>query len=255
MQAVSPRAHNTFKGKRSSLDLWRLQDAEYDVLRDYSFPIQEDVRFLWQLMLDDRREGAEELMLAKVLVALEEDYGPCSTDVDPYKQTFAFRFLAQFSKEGKTWPYLLSINDFRGSLELRFYRVIDGDQFVEASRDYPQDPIESEMGADEIRYWMAYLWGFLHAGSKSWCRFKVHMKELAPFFRHIDSNHIIYGFLGGEFLEYEINDSDEYHAEVARLYREIRGVDDSPGQQIEITRSLVEAICSTGGFPLSKDLS
>jgi hypothetical protein len=244
IQVASPRAHRTFRAKHSSLDLWRLQDYEYDLLRDYSFPIREDGYLLYQLMMADRREGREPLMLAKVLVALEEDYGPCSTSIDSHKQTFAFRFLANFSKNGQTWPYLLTICDIRGSLEFRFCRVIDSAQYADVDYRAYREPIEDEIGADGMTYWISYLWGVLQVTSKMSCKFKVHLGELKPFFRHIDSNHIIYGFIGGKFVEYEIDSPKKYEAKVAQLYRKIGKIDDTPEQQLELTRALVEAICS-----------
>lgn len=242
-QVDSLRARKIFSSKHSSLELWRLQDHEYNVLRAHSFPIREDLLLLYQLRMADRQAGQEELMLAKVLVALEEAYGPCSKSIDSHKQTFAFRFLANFSKDSQTWPYLLTICDIRSSLEFRFCRVIDSAQYADIDHNVYHAPIEDEIGADGMTYWISHLWGALHVAAEVGCRFKVHMGKLQPFFRHVDSNHIIYGFIDGEFFEYEIDNHKKYTAKVAQLYRKIGKIEDSPEQKLEATRSLIKAIC------------
>jgi hypothetical protein len=90
MRQIKSREYRKFVEADAAFELWRLADEEYRLLRHQSLPIRWDGLVLMELQSIDTRAGRW-LMLPKVLVALEADYGPCSTDIDREKQTFAFR--------------------------------------------------------------------------------------------------------------------------------------------------------------------
>jgi hypothetical protein len=244
MRQTESRKYRKFVEADSSFELWRLQDEEYRVLRYYSFPIRWDGLVLMELQSIDERAG-QKLLLPKVLVALEADYGPCSTDIDREKQTFAFPFLIRFTKNERSWFYLLKIADVRGCLEFSFWRVVDDHQYMALRRDIYHPSIEDELGMLDRKYWIAYLWGVLHSGSAIWCRYKIGMNELSPFFRQIDSNHIVYGFVDGKFFEYRIDDVDEYQTHVARLQQQYGLQEVTLEDEIAATQALVRAIAQS----------
>jgi hypothetical protein len=249
MMNQSIRAYEKFVVEESSLELFRLQDNEYCILREYSFPLREDGFVILDLRLADRRNDRR-LLLSKVLVALEENFGPSSRNIDFYKQTFSFPFLLRFTKGEESWSYLLRLDDFRGSLEFNFYRVVDSLKYAETRRDAYNEPIEGELGKEEMKYWISYLWGYLKTSSEVWCRYKIRCGELAPFFRHVDSNHILYGYLDGEFFEYQIQNEKKYKAKVAKLRQKYGDPEPSLDEQIEVTQAFVQAICQTASLTL-----
>jgi hypothetical protein len=237
----SSRAHRKFVKGRSAFELWRLTDVEYQALREYSFPLRENGLLLMNLRQDDRRSGRW-LMLPKLLVALEEDYGEASSNIDSWKQTFSFPFLVKFTKADESWPYLLRLEDYRGSLEFNFYRVVNDQKFAEVRRDAYQEAIDGELGKEEMKYWISFLWGYWYAISEWRCEQKVKMNQISPYFRHIDSNHIVYGFSDGEFFQYQIESEKQYDADVARLRKQYPMFEPSLEEEVVVTQSLVEAI-------------
>jgi hypothetical protein len=97
MMVQAPRAAQKFTIEQSAFELWRLSDMEYRVLRECSFPIRQMGTAVLGLQLADRRAGRR-LMLPKLLVLLEEDYGAASACIDNWKQTFSFPFLSEHTR-------------------------------------------------------------------------------------------------------------------------------------------------------------
>jgi hypothetical protein len=119
---------------------------------------------------------------------------------------------------------------------------VDEHQYAALRRDIYHPPIEDELSMMDRKFWIAYLWGVLHSGSEIWCRSKIAINELSPFFRQIDSNHIVYGFADGEFFEYQINDEDEYQAAVMSLQQQYGPREVTVYEQVEATQAFVNAI-------------
>jgi hypothetical protein len=207
---ASTRFHQRFAAKQFPFSLWRLSDAEYDQLRSQSFQISIDGLWLLHLALD--RCGPNELNLPKALLVLEAEFGRSSTALDDWKQTFSFPFLLAITKPSGTFYHLLKIADYRGNLEFCLYRIVDDLKYDNERLDVLHQPIADEFSGDEIKYVISYLWGFLEGYASQFCKW-----EIKPFFRHVDSNHVIYGYWDGKFVDEEIDDLEEYQQMVQTL--------------------------------------
>lgn len=72
--------------------------------------------------------------------------------------------------------------------------------------------MENEFYRQEINEFISYLYGYL-VGVSEW----VCQTQTQPFFKRIDSNHILYGYRNGEFFEEQIDSEEEYKAAIQSL--------------------------------------
>jgi hypothetical protein len=206
------RPHRQFHAKQVPFSLWRLTDEEYEQLRSQSFPIQfNELSILW---LRGDCNSSDALTLPKVLLLLEAEFGLSSRSLDTWKQTFCFPFLMVIAKPIGSFHYLFNIADYRGGLEFRLYRVVDDAKYTDRALEVFHSPLADELTETEIIYVIAYLWGYLEGRAKVLCD---HTAEIEPFFRHVDSNHVIYGYWNGNFVEEVIEDPDEYQKKIELL--------------------------------------
>jgi len=212
MQTLT-RPHHRFNANQFPFSLWRLSDEEYSQFRLRSFPIQGDSFFLIKLSLS-QQNTPEELTLPKVLLVLEDEFGRSSTSIDTYKQTFLFPFLLAIEKPSGTFYHLLRIEDYRGGLEFNLFRIVDEIKYAQEKLEIVHQPIEEELSLEEIKYLICYLWGYLKGSSEAFCKSPT---AITPFFRHVDSIHVIYGYWDGKFIEEVIDDTDEYQRKVRDL--------------------------------------
>jgi hypothetical protein len=212
MQSLLRHQHQ-FDAKQFPFSLYRLSDEEYAQLQDRSFPIRINGLFLLKLAFD-RLDSPDRLTLPKALLGLEDMFGNSSSYLDRSKQAFSFPLLLAISKPSGTFYHLLRITDRRGSIDFDLYRIIDDLKYTDKDIMLSSEPIIDELSQPEIEYIIIYLWRFLEGFSHH-----IHQRypEIEPFFRHIDSNHIIYGYWDGKFVEEEIEDSDEYDRVVEEL--------------------------------------
>lgn len=245
MSAINhPRPYHQFKAKRFPFSLWRLSNQEYFQLRSRSFAIGYNDLFVLRLSLE-AENSPDKLNLPKALLLLERDFGQSSTNLDSWKQTFSFPFLLALDKPNGTFHYVLKIEDYRGHLEFNLYRVVDDLKYVGENLEIYHLPIENEFSEDEIGYVISYLWGFLEGRSTQFSKLK---SEIKPFFRHVDSNHLIYGYWNGKFVEEVIDDSGAYEMIVETLlekYGEVEIFDTSDTEQVSRIQAIIQTIQRT----------
>jgi hypothetical protein len=232
---ASTRFHHQFAAESVPFSLWRLRDAEYDQLRSQSFRIEIDGWWLLKLALD--RRGPDELNLPKALLVMEAEFGHSSTYLDDYKQTFSFPFLLAITKPSGTFYHLLTIADYKGGLEFWLYRIVDDLKYSDERLDRSHQPIAAEFSADEIKYVISYLWGFLEGYAS-----QLGKRKIQPFFRHVDSSHVIYGYWDGEFVEEEIDDSEEYQQMVRTLRTKYGKPAISETEKVNCAQAMIQAI-------------
>lgn len=218
-----------FKRGEIEFQLWRITDEEYRQLREHSLPIKEDGMFMLNLMLFERDRG-DRLTLPKAFLALEKRFGRSSTWFDDWKCSFSYPLLLVLRRTAGKFYYMLRIGDYRGSLEFPLYRVLEagaGDYDVNVYHN----PFELEFSREEINEFMSYLYGFIAGYAEATCK-----PPIQPFLKHIDSNHILYGYRDGEFFEEEIESESEYQAAIAafKTVYETEEEQEDPSDQIRL---------------------
>jgi hypothetical protein len=233
-----PRHQHRYNPKQFPFTLYRLSDEEYSQLGDRSFPIQFDELFMFDIALD-RANTSEELTLPKALVILEHKFGASSSRLDKWKQAFSFPLLLAIEKPNGTFYYLLRITDRRGSIDFDLFRIIDDLKYVGKNLTFSSQPLDDELSQTEIENVISYLWGFLEGFASHLDRWE---SEIKPFFRHIDSSHVIYGYWDGKFVEEEIEDPDEYEAVVRDLKAKYGKPKLSATERVASVQELIQAI-------------
>jgi hypothetical protein len=240
--------HHRFKANTFAFEIWRLTDEHYRQLRSRSFPIR--FNSLFTLGLFSRsRNTADELTLAKALLLLEDDFGPSSNQFDHWKQSFSFPFLLAIEQPNGKFYHLLKIADYRGSLEFQLARVVDDICYADKDLGVYHEPIVAELSQSEIEYLISYLWGYLKGMARYLPKF---MPEIKPFFRHIDSNHIIYGYWDGKFVDETIEDEKRYERKVQKLKAKYGEPAPSDAEKVQCTQKLIQSIAISGNA--SEDL-
>jgi hypothetical protein len=243
MQSLLRHQHQ-FDAKQFPFSLYRLSDAEYSQLLDRSFPIRINRLFLLKLVFD-RLDNPDRLTLPKALLGLEDMFGASSSYLDRAKQAFSFPLLLAIVKPSGTFYHLLQITDRRGSVDFDLYRIIDDIKYADRDLMLSSEPITDELSQLEIEYIIIYLWGFLEGFSHH-----IHQRypKIEPFFRQIDSNHIIYGYWDGKFVEEEIEDNDEYDRIVGELEARYGRPETPDTEKVASIQALIQTIAqdSTG---------
>jgi hypothetical protein len=234
----SPRPHRQFNATQFTFELWRLNDAEYKQLRSRSFSIRYNSLFMLSLASMDRGK-LDELILPKVLLVMEEEFGKSSKYIDDWKQTFSFPFLLAIHKPHGIFYYLLRIEDYRGGLEFNLYRIVDELRHVGLDLRVSHLPIEDEFSNTEIEYLVSYLWGFLQANSRY---LHVLQPEIKPFFRHVGASHILYGYWDGKFVEEVIENETKYLRAVKKLEAKYGEPEISEAEKVDQTKQMILAI-------------
>ncbi len=209
------RHHLNLKRKEISFDLWRLNDQEYNQLRENSLPIKENLLFLFILYLSER-DDPERLTLPKAFLTLEYLFGQTTTFFDDWKGSFSFPLLVRLTKTNGQFYYLLKVSDHRGTLYFNWYRVVEtgiDDYDINIYRD----PFDLEFSQDEMKEFLSYFYGYLTGVSRRFDKIPP-----APFFKKIDSNNIIYGYGSGEFFEKHF-DSEEDYQQAIKSFEEFDG--------------------------------
>ncbi len=238
MQSLPPHQYK-FDTNQFPCLLYRLTDKEYSQFRDYSFPIRIEALFLLKLALT-RPNTSEELTLPKALVILEHKFGASSVQLDRWKQPFSFPLLLAIEKPNGLFYYLLRITDYRGGIEFDLFRIIDDIKYIDKDLSFNSQPIADEFSQVEIESVICYLWEFLSGFARHLDRWKI-----KPFFRHVDSNHIIYGYWDGKFVEKEIDDLDEYNGIVRELETRYGEPKISEPEKVANIQELIQSISQT----------
>ena len=228
---ISIRPQYQFESSQFYFSLLRLTDDEYKEFRTRSFPIRYDTMVLWSLRRR-RQNGSSLLMLPKLFVLLEKEFGRSSTFYDSWKQGFSFPFLLKIQKSIGPLYYLLRIDDYRGGIEFNLYRVIDEAKFSEKDPDIYQSPIEEELSEMEISHIVSYIWGFYEGYAESYFTLNPH---ITPFFRYIASENLVYGYWDDQFIEKVFEDDNDCRVLVKTLEEKYG----------ESSKSIEDKICKT----------
>jgi hypothetical protein len=233
-----PRPHRQFNATRFTFELWRLNDVDYKQLRSRSCSIRYNSLFMLSLASMDRGK-LDELILPKVLLVMEEEFGKSSKYIDDWKQTFSFPFLLAIHKPNGIFYYLLCIEDFCGGLEFNLCRVVDELKHVGLDLQVSHLPIEDELSNSEIEYLVSYLWGYLQARSQF---SHILQPDIKPFFRHVGASHILYGYWDGKFVEEVIKNETKYLRAVKKLEAKYGEPEISEAEKVEQTKQMILAI-------------
>lgn len=194
----------------NKIHFWRLSEDEFRQLRCNSVPTKTDGMFLLQIMLAERH-NPNRLTLPKAFLILERLFDKSSTWFDDWKGSFSFPLLVKIQKPDSAFLYLLRIEDFRGSIEYRLYRVLeDGPNGMDIYAF--KSPVESEFSNQEINEFIHLVHEFLTDATYFFVK-----QEFQPFFKRIDSNNILYGYQDSAFFEEQIDSEEEFQAKVNAL--------------------------------------
>ncbi len=187
-------------------ELYRLNDDEYYHLIENSIPIKNSVLTVLSAERYFQYQN-KNLNLAKEYILLTHIAGESSKFYDDWKGTFCFPFLMKIKKkERELNNYLFIISDWRGSLEFRFKRLIGENEVYEGiERAIVREPFEDEFSGEEIEYFENYFYGFLVGYFST-----IEKRQHQNFFKHIDSNFILYGYTDGEYWEKHYEEYDYY---------------------------------------------
>ena len=195
--------------------LWRLTEEEYRQLRSNSLPIKRDGGFFIQFMLSEHG-NPDRLTLPKAFLSLESSFGKTSDWFDDWKGSFYFPLLLAVKKPVGQLFYLMSIYDHRGCLEYLLYHILENG--IEGHDvDIYHQPFEHEFSREEINEFIVYLYGYLVGVTEILVKLPIQ-----SFLKHIDSNHILYGYRDGDFFEEEIKLEEEYKAAI-QAFEETHG--------------------------------
>ena len=233
-----PKRH--FATEKIDFSIFRLRDNEYLELRARSFPIKYNNLFLL-LMIDRKEDELDSLNLPKLLLLLEIEFGRSSSQYDSWKQSFSFPFILQVQKLNKMLSYLLKIEDYRASIEFRFYRIIDDIRYIDKNPDLVHDPISQDLSESEIKYIVCYIWGFYHGYIKSYLSSDPH---ITPFFRYIQSSNLVYGYWEDQFIEIGFDNEQDCTKLVAELEEKYGELSKSDKDRVCQTQEMILKIVS-----------
>ncbi|BAZ14640.1 hypothetical protein NIES4071_64840 [Calothrix sp. NIES-4071] len=234
VRQIKERSKIDLECKGIKYDLFRLDDSEYDLLRDNSLPIEDPDFWFYHLLFRSENDKRNKLNLAEVFVTLESIFGKSGNAFDHHKGSFSFPVLLVIKKHEQSFFYLMNISDHRGSVSFRLYKIIqDG---LEA-KDYnnTQKPFEDEFSRHEINYFFSYFYGSLIS------HFHIFkdINPAQPFLKRIDSSLVLYGYKDNEYFELDCETSEEYEAEI-QLFEEKYGKE----SKSEKINALLQAIIS-----------
>ncbi len=171
------------------LKLARLMDHEVKEVSDFALPIEENTSAALRRAVAHR---AEDLVLPRTLVALEDLFGACPWRSDAWKCTFSFPLLVTADAPTSTLRYLMIVGDCRGSIDVLFYRLQD--EPVPGLNGY-HAPFDRELSRQQLDYLTDYLLRFLMERSDA------AVPHIESFYRVVGSERIVYGKRGGRLFE------------------------------------------------------
>lgn len=206
-----PSMKLTLKGDKC--ELYRLNDEQYYHLSQDSLPIKDNFWALFRVQRHYQQEN-QDLTLPKMYVLLTFIAGETSKFYDDWKGSFCFPFLIRIKKKTQELNnHLFIISDWRGNLEFRFKRLIgENENYVGIERDIVRQPFESEFSREEIDYFIVYFYSYLVGYFEG-----IGKIPHDNFFKHIDSNLILYGSTNGQFWEKYYEEYDYYHQRLEEL--------------------------------------
>lgn len=192
--------------------LWRLGDDEFVSLGHHALPLAQNYELLLRLSSQTTPDGVP-LSLGHLLAGLERRFGPSSPLFDNFRGSFSFPLLVTIEREQRT-SLLLRCHDYRGMLHFPLYLVAAGDPSVEErSRCHvPESQGLLQIDLDDlITHFHAYLVEQA---------IELETGLVAPFFRAIQNDLLLYGYDNGAFFERKCTSWHDY--EQARQELEYR---------------------------------
>jgi len=183
------------------IPFWRLDDQEFEILRQRSLAINEDYFFL--MRLHSNRPEIERLSLGRARAALTKLSGPSSKLLDPYKQSFGFPFLYSVPPGKPFAQYLMIVQDIRGSLYFTSRRMVSADD-PRIQQHFLHEPFAEEFHRKELNRLTATMMGFLKGFSEC--------VVPSPFVGKVDSEQILYGYADGQYFEEQHDSTETYRA-------------------------------------------
>jgi hypothetical protein len=190
--------------KDGQWNLWRLSDEEFTSLAQHALPIAQNYSLILRLTQRQSANG-NRLTLGQAVVVLERRFGQGSSWYDSFRGSFCFPLLLTFERERRI-SYLLRLHDYRGTLYFPLYRVVKGDpSSVERARFHA--PCSSEFSQAEMNDFTSCLYDYVLGVSDT-----LDDSLVAPFYRAVESDAILYGYDNGRFFEQSCDNFDEFCA-------------------------------------------
>lgn len=198
-------------------DLFRLDDSEYDLLRDNSLPIEEPDFWFYHSLFRSEDDRGNELNLAEVFVTLESIFGKSSNSFDRHRGSFSFPVLLLIKKSEQTYYYLMNISDHRGSVYFRLYKIIH-EGLEEKDYNNTQKPFYDEFSRHEINYFISDFYSTIIS------HFRIFKRNTPAqaFIIKINSSLVLYGYKDDGYFELDCESSEECEAEI-KLFEEKYG--------------------------------
>lgn len=136
-------------------------------------------------------------------IGLSYLFGKSSNWYDDYKGAFAFcAKMKLIDPSNIRFNYLCHFVNHRSSVDIRVYKILTkGEMNTIKNKHSYREPFP-EFPQDMYNMFSYYMFGFCKGFTKTAPKNEFVMK--------IDSNHIIFGFLNNQLVEYEIDDPDEF---------------------------------------------
>jgi hypothetical protein len=173
--------------------LWRLGDDEFVSLGHHALPLVQNYQLLLRLSQRTLPSGAT-LSLGHTLAVLERRFGPSSPLFDNYRGSFSFPLLLTFEREQRK-SMLVRCHDHRGMLHFPQYLIIPSDPSVE-ERSHCHAPETQELSQVELDEVITSLHGYLIEQAAL-----LETELVAPFYRAVQSDLLVYGYDSGAFFE------------------------------------------------------
>lgn len=190
--------------------LMRLNAEEFVEYKKYAIPIQTSPPPFYILC------GSEEynFNLPRLYLALKMLTGESIRPSDNLMSSFEFPFLMRIKKEKKEFEYMLSISDYKGSFEFRFYKCSDDEDNSSKHFVAYQSPFDDEFSQKEFNKFLFYIYGYL------WGYQKTALKHYDEPFLHIVGG-VLFGYLNHKFFEEYYKDRVDYEKAVESKNKEL----------------------------------
>jgi hypothetical protein len=140
-------------------ELWRLDDAEYRLLKVNSIDIKHNFTLDQELYFSEPDNKAN-LNLAQLFITLTRLFGNSSNLFDSEKGSFIFPLLLIVKKSIGNFFYLIQIFDSRGWFEYNTYKLFENEADT-YNNQMPVQAFESEFSRQEIKDFLTYLYIYL----------------------------------------------------------------------------------------------
>lgn len=177
-----------------------LNDIEFLKIARYSLAISHDL-FLTHYFCAKNNIPEN---LAIFFASFEFTYGEGSI-FSSYKSAFSFMFKIDVCKNGLNIPYLLEIKNWRSDIEFRYFKAIS-----KSDKQYDRS-VYHKVFNDEFTDLQMDIVSVLicqYADRK----FKKYKPQQADFFKQVESEFILFGYLDHQYFVQGYDTHEEFHA-------------------------------------------